>query len=194
MRKYLFLAGFALLLLLPLSAAADSDGYYCTAPGYLAYETRGLSEAGAHLLHVVRFSRADGIVRFPPLQLDDFQVHAMRCLPGAVYIRGGTAAYVADISDPDRPTLRPYKEGLDTTPPEPLRNLGHWSEPGVVDLDSDGAWGEFQLVTAAVSRSVDGGIEHFTTSQVVRREDTPGFPRVLEYVTLFTGVFLETVD
>jgi hypothetical protein len=182
------------LLLLPAAAAADSDGYYCAGPGYLAYETSFSWSPGAHLLHIVRFSRARGIERLPAIPLDDFQVHGMRCHATVVELEGWTSAYSVDLSDPARPTVTSRPTVRAAAQSAPAANLGHWARESVIDLEGDGPPGEFQLVIARTSRAIEGGVEHYTFTQVVRRDRESGAPGILGSVRLFEDVFLETVD
>jgi hypothetical protein len=88
----------AVVLSLPASAAADGDGYFCVARGYLACETRFAATPSKHELHVVRFSTAGGIVAAQPITLDDFQVHGIRCLSTVVELAGWETTYSVDIS------------------------------------------------------------------------------------------------
>lgn len=75
----------AMCLLSADLAFADSDAYYCTARGYLAFETR--LGTGKHELHIVRFGAA-GITAAAPVALDDFQVHGMICRARQIEIQG----------------------------------------------------------------------------------------------------------
>ena len=181
---------FAVPLVVPQLARADSDGYYCIGHGYVAYETRFSSQPSKHLLHVIRFSSTEGIVRIAPIALEDFQVHGMTCHATEIELDAWTAEYVVDIADLQRPTI--------TSRPKPAgpgrggqAGVGHWSQEGIVDLQGDAQPGEFQLVIARVSRRLQGGVEHYTISQVIRR-DRGG--RILASLELFSGIFLETVD
>jgi hypothetical protein len=177
----------------PRAAFADSDRYYCAARGYVAYETRLSDDPPAHLLHVVRFSRAGGIVSLAPIPLPDFQVFGMRCQDAAVTLLGSTLEYTVHLADPAHAvTTRPAR--LDPRTPAASTNLGHWATPGVVLLEGDGSPGEFQLVIARVSRPVEGGIEHYTFTELVQRDPRPGVPLIVASRELFAGVFLETVD
>lgn len=175
-------------LLTPAVAAADSDGYYCAGPGYLAYET----QSSGHLLHVVQFSRSEGIVALDPIELEPFQVHGMTCGATVIDITGGRTAYAVDITDPHRPHVRgtPATSALSG---EEASNLGLWSREGVIDLESDAEPGVFQLVISQVDREVAGGSEHYTISRLIRRDPWPG-GSVLESHLLFEGIFFETVN
>jgi len=180
----------ALVVLRPAAAVADSDGYYCAGPGYLAYEMR-FSQGSGHRLYVVRFSRAEGIR--PPMEvpLDDFQVQRMTCGADEVALVGGGRRYVVTLSASGVP--RVTAASAERVPPGPLANLGHWAAPEIVDLPSDGRPGEFQLAIARISRQTPVGVEHLTFTSLIRRAESPEAP-LLESVRLFEGVFLETVD
>jgi hypothetical protein len=185
----------AVVLSLPASAAADSDGYFCVARGYLAYEMRSATTPSKHELHIVRFSTARGIVAAQPVILDDFQVHGMRCLPTVVELVGWETTHSVDISGSGQSfptTASPALRGAGQ--PTAPGNLGHWSKPQVVTLDPEGE-NQFQLVIARVSQRVPGGIEHHTVSRLIQRwaNHRPG-REIIASQQLFEGVFLETVD
>ena len=183
----------ALLMLVPVpEAAADSDGYFCTARGYLAYETR-LSGTAGHQLHVVRFSGDTGIQAAPSVRLDEFQVHGMVCHPERVEIVAWKQTYSVDIASPEpKVTVRPAPFTADARIPN--ANLGHWAKELAIDLDAAAAPGEFELVIARASREVRGGIEHHTVTRIIRRDTRLFGGRIIESLLLFEGVFRETVD
>jgi hypothetical protein len=186
----LILAMATLLLLWPSVAFADSDGYYCVGRGYVAFETRSAASGPQHVLHILRFSPAGGIGQVQNIPLDDFQTHGMSCGDRVIEVAAFSTRYLVDVSVPEQPRIT-----TDSAAFEPQRtpqlNLGHWSREGVTDLEADGQRGEFQLVISRVSRRVAGGIEHYTVTQLVRREARPG-GRMLASQKLFEGIFLET--
>lgn len=176
-----------ILLLLPTVTRADSDGYYCTGRGYLAWETR-LDQPG-HQLHIVRFSRDAGLVRLAPVALEDFQVHGMTCGDASVELTGGGKVHSVDFSHAARPVVS-TRAASPTSAPQ--LNLGHWSREGVTDLESDAAPGEFQLVISKASRPVSGGVDHYTVTQVVRRDPAAGLERITASIKVFEGIFRES--
>lgn len=182
-----------LLWCVPAVAAADSDYYYCAGPGYIAYESRLQHGAPGHELHVVRFSRAGGITALPPIPLDDFQVQGMTCGATSVELRSSRMVYLVDLSAARGPRVASGAIRADERRSGSTPNLGHYAKPGVVDLPSDGALGEFQLVITRAGRSVEGGLEHFTISEVIPREVGPGATRILASRRVFQGVFFESV-
>lgn len=175
---------------------ADSDGYYCIGRGYLAYELRWTGPANAHELRIVRYSEAVGIVELTPLVLEDFQVHEMTCFEDSIEVEGWTIGYTIDLSGLDAPraTHRASRleAGRDVTG-EPMGNLGHWGRAGVADLRSDAVAGTFQLVLARAERSMDGGMERYTLTRLIRRAPKVGAERSEEAVILFEGIFFEPI-
>ena len=180
------------MLLVATAADADSDGYFCAAAGYLAFETRLSSTPMKHELHVVRFSKA-GISAMPPIVLDDFQVHAMSCRSGAVEINGWEKTYSIDIRNAERPSIAsrdvPFDPGS-----MPASNLGHLAKPQVIALEADGA-SRFELVISRVSKVLTGGgVEHHTVTRLVQRASSRPGSTIIRSLLLFEGVFLETAN
>ena len=73
-----------------VSARADSDGYFCTSKGYLAYELREGITPGVvgHLLRVVRLDSQNGIHNAGEVTLRDLQIHMMTCREQRIEIAG----------------------------------------------------------------------------------------------------------
>jgi hypothetical protein len=111
-------------------AYADSDGYYCVGPGYLAYQF-GLAPppVAPHHLYVLRFSSAAGIQEPVSIDLPQFQVHGILCDAHMVRLAGWDAIYSVQLDT----TFRPIRYNLTPRsdpqhlPPEFVgasRNLG----------------------------------------------------------------------
>ena len=183
------------LLLLPAfgSARADSDGYYCKGSGFIAWETRFAPGPAKHVLHVVRFAEATGIVPTERIDLPDFQVHGMTCDKGSVVLIGWETRYTVDLTVPGRSTVTTRAEAFDTSRPQPVGNLGAGGKAGVVDLPVDGRTGPFELVVGRVSRRIAGGIDHHVVARLVQREPIPG-TGILASVVLMEGIYRETID
>lgn len=128
--KILLLVGAALLGPVGVGVAyADSDGYYCVGPGYLAYQF-GMAPLPVtpHRLHVLSLGTAPGIPEPATLELPQFQVHGLRCGDGWIEVASFTAIYRVTLDDSIRPIrydVRPFATGQ-KVPPEfyPQRNLG----------------------------------------------------------------------
>jgi len=110
-------------------AHADSDGYYCVGPGYLAYQF-GMAPlpVAPHRLHVLNTRAAPGIPEPAMLELPQFQVHGLRCGDGWIEVASFTAIYRVTLDDSKRP-VRYETHQFDVgqkVPPEfrPTRNLG----------------------------------------------------------------------
>ena len=116
--KILSAVMFALLgvgLLLPRTASADSDGYFCSVPGMLAYEvSMNVHPAGvqrparegldSHRLYLVFYSDA-GIEDVLWVDLPAFQVHGMLCRTDTVILRGWDAIHIIALDQRRSPRL-----------------------------------------------------------------------------------------
>ena len=104
------LAGQFLATLVALAATtaarADSDGHYCIAKGYIAYELRYWSSPEKqHVLKVVRVGGAAGIAKPVTLVLPDFQLHGMKCAAHAILIESFEDAYRIDLPPAGAPSI-----------------------------------------------------------------------------------------
>lgn len=179
----------AMCLLSADVAFADSDAYYCTARGYLAFETR--LSTGKHELHIVRFGAA-GITAAAPVALDDFQVHGMTCRAGQIEIQGWDRTYTVDIGAAAKPVVTSRAAAFKPSGSRTPANLGHLAKPQVIDLEADGA-NRFQLVIARAEKPLQGGIEHHTTTRLLQRSSIHPGSGIASSRQLFESVFLEIV-
>jgi hypothetical protein len=101
-RIFSFMA--ATMLFVPAVAYADSDGYFCTGQGYLAYQF-GLAPppVGPHRLHVIDLRGPSGIPKPVALDLPQFQVHGMICGDSWVDIASFTSIYRVTLDERRRP-------------------------------------------------------------------------------------------
>ena len=85
-------------------AHADSDGYYCVGPGYLAYQF-GMAPLpiAPHRLHVLNTRAVPGIPEPATLELPQFQVHGLRCGDRWIEVASFTAVYRVTLDDSMRP-------------------------------------------------------------------------------------------
>jgi len=117
---------------LGVPAYADSDGYYCVGPGYLAYQFGvGAPPQGPHRLHVVRFGARRALEQPAVLDLPQFQVHGMICGERTVRLAAFNAFYTVQLDErkqPQRVDTEPRGKG-DPLPMEfgVARNLGAWN-------------------------------------------------------------------
>lgn len=93
-------------------AVADSDGYYCVGPGYVAYQF-GMAPPSPrpHRLYVVQLTR-DGFESDPlMIELPQFQVHGLLCEANSIRVGGYEAQYTVDLAGGGRTvTHTPYSE------------------------------------------------------------------------------------
>lgn len=85
-------------------AYADSDGYYCVGPGYLAYQF-GMAPLpiAPHRLHVLSTRAGSGISEPAMIELPQFQVHGLRCGDGRIEVASFTAVYRVTLDNNTRP-------------------------------------------------------------------------------------------
>ena len=130
-------AAFCLSILLlsgARSARADSDGYYCAGPAYLAYELSMHAPGGGHVLYIVPLRDSAGIAAPIRVPLPDFQVHGMRCTAAAVQLLGWDSLYTVEVNRSSAPRLAaaiaPWAgQGTSRRPPADFAdlNIGGWS-------------------------------------------------------------------
>ena len=189
-KKTLFILGLCLLTACNV-AFADSDGYFCVAPGYLAYEVRSWTSGLEHELRVIRVGNPIGIHPSTKVTLPEFQVHAMRCLHSKVEIHGWDKLYTVTLGESVAPASVEAAPVQGPPSSEPLKNLASWGHAQVVEIPSDDKQHKYELVIAKVSKRLERGIDHFTNSQIVERGNDG---EIIDSIQLFNVVFLETVD
>jgi hypothetical protein len=170
-----------MVLVFALVADADSDGFYCTAKGYIAYDLRSFKTPGLRAPHILRVVWFGGGIRSGgEAAMQDFQVHELRCEADRVEIAGydkNWLKYVIDIRQPDglhiterieEPT---EKHPLSNETERDPRQLGY-ERVGKRELVSDGADRKYQLVFArsdtsiAPGQSQFGGVDHFVSAEL----------------------------
>lgn len=91
-------------LLLPAQpVSADSDGYFCVGPDYLAYQF-GLAAppTAPHTLYILRIGDGGGIAPPVEIRLPQFQVHGMRCRSGAIDILAFDSVHTVSFDEAGR--------------------------------------------------------------------------------------------
>jgi len=156
----------AVAITFSVPSRADSDGYFCTSKGYVAYELRKGVTPGVtgHVLKIVRFDNESGIHAAGEVVLPDFQVHIMSCNANQIEISGWDKVFTRCVIEATGPrnvsitecTEDPgrqfdyRKEG--PSPP----NLGRWARPGSgsIPLESLDPDHKYQLLLSFSSRTV----------------------------------------
>jgi hypothetical protein len=121
---------FLLVLVRPASAYADSDGYYCVGPNYIAYQF-GLAPppVAPHKLYVVRFTDSGFSEPFE-VDLPQFQVHGMRCRETGIDVAGWDAIHTVTLNASGGPIGRTLSRLTPGRLPDwavAQRNLAHLS-------------------------------------------------------------------
>lgn len=128
-------------------AFADSDSFYCTGKGYIAFDLRSFIHSdlnSPHVLRLFRFGAERGIYKAAEWPMNDFQIWGMWCTRSRIVVAGSeNARYAFDIADKknggssasDEPDAASSEEG----------QLG-WSVAGVKTLESSDPQHEYQLV------------------------------------------------
>lgn len=191
----------ALPLALTSPARADSDGYYCVGPDYMAYEFSFSRGSSRHELTIIALS--DGLPLGEPtkISLPAFQVHGMRCGVTAVELKGRRAIHRVDIIDKKRPTYagkRLLAKG--TTDDFEQKNLGLWAFKGFtqeesptlsVALPSPSSDVDARLDIKAQEEPATDGVKRRHKTELVIKNRRTGKSKT---TPIFEGTSFESVD
>lgn len=160
-----------------MPSRADSDGFFCTPRGYLAYELRnGITpRVVGHVLRVVRFEPNLGIYVAGQVILQDFQVHHMIRSTDRVEISGWEQMfkkYVIEIPGPEKVHVGAYIEDptqrFDTSgqgPEPPQLGIGG---PGAIALESLDPDHKCQRLLSRSGKAVQGGVEIYRKAELIQ--------------------------
>ncbi len=166
----------AALFVLSIAATtsdADSDGFYCAGPGYMAYELFNSSYNG-RVMHLVRLGSGLQMKIEEVNVVGDFQPHGMRCNADSIIINAWDTEYRIPLSDLKVITTTGVKEQY------PTENLGLWSKKGTttVDLKADDPDHGYQLVikndTQLITSPNGGGVERIYVRSEIQEKDGTG--------------------
>jgi len=178
--------------LIPSAVAADSDGYFCSAPGLIAFDSFIPGEPG-RLIKIVRFDAASGIQPEEEIKIsDDIQTHDMVCRPGTVEVYSWDHVYVIETGVLLAPKLREKRPSVHGRTAAGQRNLGNFaSSAEVINLATTSDADRFELVIARGCFFVKGkGGRTYTSTDLVHRVSD----QIREHRRLFFGEREETVD
>jgi len=199
-RRSLF-ALLAILIAVP-KVYADSDGYYCSAPGYLAVEFRAFSTPGLngeHVLKILRFDEATGPRWTGEVSFEDFQPHALVCASnGEITAEGvadhgrGLVTYSVKVDDKGTPSIISVKSDpkYGFVPREGLPNLGLRSSPGTAPLVSISKAHQFQLRFINVADRRQNKVILHDKKTVLEERDQNGI--VVRSFVVFEGTSIES--
>ena len=198
MAKAILPLGLALLTLGASDAHADSDGYYCTGPGYIAYELRGWNwyTMGRHIVRVVKFSKGS-VAWAGDVVVKDFQPHLMKCDANRLTIGGydrGWVEYEIDVMS--QPSIaaeraapnRQFKPGEHP----PLSNLGNWSRSATLTLAGEPSDEAVYQLEILVTQDPANPRCRDRVSRLVLRGNAG--QRVTQQFVLYEGRSCETID
>lgn len=189
--------GALLILVFTGGAGADSDGYFCIADGYLAYELREWSTPDQkHALHILFVGRPEGSDA-AVVPLDDFQLHGMRCEPRGIVILGWDKRYTIAFSEKEPPKLMATEPLKAARIPREFQAEGlvHARRSRSIAIPSARRDRSYQLqidyrrVDQASSK--DGAIHHLVTATLVEKDATG---KVLKELRIYQSDSKETVD
>lgn len=191
-----------LIVVAVLPAYADSDGYYCVGPGYLAVEFRSFSTpsiSGPHVLKILRFDDELGPRWAGEIVAEDFQTHALTCgatqivFEGAGDSRRGLVSYVVEFDSTGWPRIMSVRNDPSYVfvPRKEPANLGLWARPGITSLPSASKTHYFQMRVTERTRRQDRAILH-DKKTVIEELDSSG--QILRSLQLAEGTQIETID
>jgi hypothetical protein len=188
-----------LVLVLARGAAADSDGYFCIATGYLAYELREWSAPErTHVLKVVRVGGTDGVSDPTTLPLHDFQVHGLRCDPDRIVVLGWDRRYTIVLPSEGPPRMVRVEPRPAAPVPAEYRadSLTDSRRSRSIRIPSGrhGRIYDLQITHREVgwTPSGQGGVIHHETTSTLIERDLTGM--VVTQKRIHAGVAKETVD
>jgi hypothetical protein len=156
--------GLLFSLSIALPAAADSDGYFCVGPDYLAMEFRSFNTpglAGPQVVKILHFDKDGGPRWAGEVIVEDFQPHRMLCQPQTVLLEGagnggrGWVYYTLALGETGGPGIASVRNDPAHVfvPSDGLPNLGNWARPGVIPLRIESLSRQFRLrITETSSR------------------------------------------
>lgn len=165
------LLGLLLTLATAFLAFADSDGYFCVGPDYLAMEFRSFNTpglAGPQVVKILHFDKDGGPRWAGEVIVEDFQPHGMVCQPQTVLLEGagnggrGWVYYTLALGASGGPGIASVRNDpahIFVPTGEPP-NLGNWARPGVIPLRIESLSRRFQLRISETSSPEGREIRH----------------------------------
>ena len=165
------------------TAYADSDGYYCVGPRYLAYQFGyAAPPVRPHRIFVIRL---DGLTKIQPpviFEIPQFQVHGMLCHDRSIQLAAYDAIYTIDLDATTRPVRyasTPWPQ-RGQVPPEFVgqsRNLGSSNAAvgtlkpvRIALLEAFAAGGPYLLDMNATATSAQRCPPILTTTRLIRTD------------------------
>ena len=115
------------LLGIAQTAIADSDGYFCVAPDYLAYQINQPGIKSAHRFFIVPFESSHSDLKLYEITLPDFQVHAMACNRTDVSLIGWSSIHTVQWEADDFSALSAESEAKEPGEVDPADYPRFWN-------------------------------------------------------------------
>jgi hypothetical protein len=131
---------------------ADSDSFYCTGKGYIAFDLRSFIHPdlkSPHVLRLYRFDSRQGVYKAAEWPMRDFQIHTMRCTRDRIVVAGSEDAHYVFDATPE--TAEPEANA----PISSLAGQLGWSVPGVKTLESDDPEHSYQLIISVSTKDTE---------------------------------------
>ena len=180
------------LAVLAGNAIADSDSYFCTAPGYLAYELREWSAPEKrHVLKVVFVGGAEGISEPSTAPLEDFQLHGMKCGTDRIEIEGWDKKYTLSLPALKMISVESRQPGGASKDYE-VASFNSTRRPEAIAIASSSPERRYQLQIEYRANPVRPGLIHHETTSTLIERDARG--KVLRRAPIHRGIVQETGD
>jgi hypothetical protein len=192
--RFAFFFLLLIALVSPRSAYADSDGYYCNGPGYLAYQFgMAAPPVAEHRLFVLRTNGARGIPEPVAFALPQFQVHGIVCGEDWIEVASLTDVYRVTLDASRRPIRYEASRSFEGQPmpkefiASQLQNLGPLGgrravrQPIRISIGQSSSGTEYILEITAKPSEPPRPCEAMMTSRVIETDggDTPIGERVI---------------
>lgn len=170
-------------------AYADSDGYFCVGPTYLALESRSFDGDGVHRLHTFSLDDASGIGARVSLELPEFQVHGMSCEATVVTLISWDAAYVVAVSPELRLLERVVPNNLAELKSKHVARPISSAQSGPLPIDTHQV--RFELEVSTSRQHHPGIVETTTVAKIVKLSKTGKF---VTSRVIYAAASFETID
>ena len=166
--------------------ASETDGYYCSGIGYIAYD---LGIGTEHELRIVTFGGRIGISEPTRIPLTAFQTAAMRCDSGMVHIASDNAIWSVNISVAGGSPIKMKKISPGKIPNGfVVTNLGPAAKKGRTRLESIDSDRRYELEIQREKKRTDGMIDTSVKSSLIEKEGRSEQKRVVLYENHFSAV------
>lgn len=207
----------ALLIIAAQPAFADNDGYYCKGKGYIAFERWMTDDDHIFIVPFGRDGKIGDLISFKLPKKINMNVQALDCGPEVLNLRLRSVTYDRSSRPPKIASDRIQQISISVKRVEKLwvrnsseespknkadffastlPNLGNWSRPQTVPLESSDGGHTYELSMtdkqdSQVVSGVGGNVYHHHKTSLIQRDPTG---LITAEKIIFEGVFDETID